>query len=323
MKVGFLGGVNPHALAIARHFSSIGWDCFGIGRGEVKSAPLFQAPDGYRYYQAAIGSQNGTVHKVLNLEQPEVIVNLCAQGEGAASFGPEAWMFYRTNCAYLAQLCETLRKREWLQRFIHISTSELYGSTDKPASEDDPIRATSPYSISKAAFDQHLQVLHRVHGFRMNIVRPSNCITIGQQLHRIVPRALLAAMGGRRLRLEGGGVARKSFLDSEDLAKGLLLICENGAIGQTFNVGPQNPVSVLEVVQICAEVTGVPFESFVDIVPSRTGEDSQYWLDSSKVRSLGWEQTITLMHGIERMRDWVLRYKDALLALPSDYKVTP
>ena len=160
MKVGFLAGANCHALAIARHFSSLGIDCFGIGRGPVKPAPLFQAPDGYRYYQASIGSQNGTVFKALDLEKPDILINLCAQGEGAASFGPEAWMFYRTNCAYLAQLCETLKKRKYIQRFIHIGTSELYGSTETPATEDAPIRASSPYAISKAAFDQQTIELH-------------------------------------------------------------------------------------------------------------------------------------------------------------------
>ena len=308
MKVGFLAGANCHALAIARPCPSLAMDCFGIGRGPVKPAPLFQAPDGYRYYQASIGSQNGTVFKALDLEKPDILINLCAQGEGAASFGPEAWMFYRTNCAYLAQLCETLKTRKYIQRFIHIGTSELYGSTETPATEDAPIRASSPYAISKAAFDQHLQVMYRVHGFPINVVRPSNCITAGQQLHRIVPRAAISAVYGQKLNLQGGGLARKSYLDTEDLAKGLLTVIEKGTVGECYNAGPINPISIRNVVKTVANVSGVPWGDFVNEVPARIGEDSIYHLDSSKLRTLGWEPKVSLETAVKRVVDWARAY---------------
>ena len=322
MKVGFLAGANPHALTIARHFSSLGVDCFGIGRGPVKPGPLFIAPDGYRYYQAHIGKQNGLVFEVLDLEQPSILINLCAQGEGAASFGPESWRFYQTNCAYLAQLVETLRKREWLQRFIHIGTSELYGSVTEPAHEDSPVIATSPYSISKAAFDAHLQVMRLVHGFPMNIVRPSNCITQGMQLHRIAPRAAISAVYGQRLKLQGGGAAQKSFLDTEDLAKGLLAVIEKGAVGETYNCGPENPMSIRDLVAMTIELTGAQWDDVVDEAPARVGEDSMYWLDSSKLRTLGWKPTVPIRQAVHRIVEWARAYPD-VEKMDWQYRVTP
>ena len=322
MKVGFLGGANPHALAIARHFASIGTDCFGIGRGPVKPAPFFLAPDGYRYYQAHIGKQNALVFKILDLEKPGILVNFCAQGEGAASFGAAAWMFYQTNCAYLAQFVETIRKRDYLQRFIHIGTSELYGSTDGPANEDAPIRAGSPYAISKAAFDQHLCVMHKIHGFPMNIVRPSNCVTQGMQLHRIVPRGAICALYGQKLKLQGGGAAKKSFLDTEDLAKGLLAVIEKGTIGDTYNCGPEYPTTIREMVEIVAEETGVYWDNFVNAAPARAGEDSCYWLDSSKLRALGWEPEITRNAMVKRVVNWARAYPE-VAKMDWQYRVIP
>ncbi len=319
MKVGFLGGANPHALAIARVFSKQGIECFGIGRSGVKPEPLFQAPDGYRYYKAHIGKENGTVFKVLDLEKPEIIVNLMAQGEGAASFGDQGWRFYETNCAYLAQLVEALRKRDYLQRFIHVSTSELYGSTEKPASEDSPIRATSPYAISKAAFDAHLEVMGRVHGFTWNIVRPSNCITMGMQLHRIVPRAAICAVYGQRLNLQGN--AKKSFLDTEDLALGLLAVMKKGVVGGTYNCGPENPVSIRELVELVLNRAGASWE-LVDEAPARSGEDACYHLDSSKLRALGWNPTISLATAVDKVIAWAKRYP-VVAKMPYQYKVMP
>ena len=322
-KVGFLAGGNCHALAIARHFAAQGINCFGIGRGPEKAKPLWLAPDGYRYYRAHIGEQMAEVMRVLDDERPDTLICLAAQGEGAASFGSDSWRFYQTNCVYLAQITEQLRCRDYPQRFVHIGTSELYGSVDAPAAETAPIRASSPYSISKAAFDAHLEVLHRVHGFPMNIIRPSNCITAGQQLHRIVPRAAICAVyGQQRLELQGAGLAEKSYLDTEDLARGILAVLERGDLGATYNCGPQAPVTIRYLVDLVAAQARVPFDSFLTVVPARQGEDSRYWLDSTKLRALGWEPKIALHDAVQRVVKWARAYPE-LATMPWKYEVTP
>ena len=318
MKVGILGGGNPHALAVARHLRSQDLDVFGIGRGPAKPAPLWLVPEGYRYYQAHLGTQKQKTLQILDAEKPDVIFNFAAQGEGAASF-QAPWAFYHTNCVILSRLMEKIRTRKYLKRFVHISTSELYGSGG-PFSETDPVKATSPYAISKAAFDLHLETLHRVYGFPMQIVRPSNCVTSGMQLHRIVPRASISAVYGQKLQLRGN--AKKSYLDSQDLAEGLLVVLEKGTVGETYNVGPTNPISMREVVELVASESGVPFGSFVEERPSRLGEDALYWLSSEKIRSLGWLPAIPLRHAVSRVVEWVRKYPE-LATMPFEYRVTP
>ena len=318
MKVGLLGGGNPHALAVARHLRSQDLDVFGIGRGPAKPAPLWLVPEGYRYYQAHLGTQKQKTLQILDAEKPDVIFNFAAQGEGAASF-KTPWAFYHTNCVILSRLMEKIRTRKYLKRFVHISTSELYGSGG-PFSETDPVKATSPYAISKAAFDLHLETLHRVYGFPMQIVRPSNCVTSGMQLHRIVPRASISAVYGQKLQLRGN--AKKSYLDSQDLAEGLLVVLEKGTVGETYNVGPTNPISMREVVELVASESGVPFGSFVEERPSRLGEDALYWLSSEKIRSLGWLPAIPLRHAVSRVVEWVRKYPE-LATMPFEYRVTP
>lgn len=322
MKIALLAGGNPHSLALARHLHTLGIEHFGIGRSVAKPAPLWLAPPDYRYYVAHLGHDLPLALEILDDERPDVICSFAAQGEGAASFGADAWRFYQTNCVVLVRLIEELHKRNYLKRFVQISTSELYGSCDYPVAEDAPIRATSPYAISKAAFDAHLTAMHRVHGFPMQIVRPSNCLTAGMQLHRIVPRAMIAALYGKRLQLQGGGAARKSFLDSHDLARAVMVVLERGQVGEIYNVGPQHPTGIRTLVEKCAFVCEVPFYDFVDEVPARVGEDATYWLDSAKIKALGWKQSVPLNDALAAMREWVDMFPQ-LADMPHEFVIRP
>lgn len=317
MKIGLLGGGNPHALAAARYFSEQGIDCFGIGRNVSKPRPLWLTPDGYRYYQAHIGQDYERALAILRAEDPDVVVNFAAQGERAASFAQEdAWRFYDTNCVMLARFVGHVRCP-----FIHIGSSEVYGSSDC-ADENTRINPTSPYGVSKAAFDLHLQIMHQVHGAKVKIIRPTNCVTAGMQLHRIAPRAALAALYGGKLQLQGGGVVKKSFLDSEDLGRAILTVAAEGGWGEVYNCGPDEPTAIRELVAKVAQVSEVPWERFVEEIPARLQEDHCYWLNCSKLKALGWHQTISLEESIARVVRWAKAFPE-LAAMPYAYRVTP
>lgn len=323
MRVAILGGGNCHALALVRHLDSLGVDCFGIGRAPRKAPPLWLAPHNYRYRQAHLVRDLQTAMEILDRERPTHIVCFAAQGESAASFGGDAWRFFDTNCVALAKVVEQLRQRDYLRRFIQVSTSELYGSVTAPAGEDAPIRPSSPYAASKAAFDIHLEAMHRVHGFPAVIVRPSNAYCEGQQLHRIVPRAVIAAVYlESRLALQGGGRAQKSYLHSGDVATAIALLLTAGRDGEIYNVGPEEPVAIREIVEVVAEHAGVAMASFVDEVPARLGEDGTYWLDATRIRAAGWRPTVDLEDGIDRVISWAKRFPE-LATMPADFEMRP
>lgn len=303
-----LGGGGCFALNLARHIG--GADCFGIGRSGPKAAPFWLVPEGYNFYKLHLVTEQEQLFELLDTTKPDIIVNYAAQGEGADSFKEHAELFYRTNVVAMVQIVEYLRHKKWLKRFVQISTSELYGSVSAPSKETDPLKSTSPYAISKAAFDQHLEVMHRIHGFPMNIIRPSNCYTPGQQLHRIIPKALLCAEKGEKLPLQGGGRCKKPYLHADDLSRAVMAVLDIGDIGETYNCGPREPISIREVVQGCATAAGKSWDDLVEETPDRVGQDGQYWLDSSKLGALGWFQTIDLEDGIATMLDWVRAYPE-------------
>lgn len=319
MKIGVLGGGNVYALNLAKLCEERGIDHFGIGRSPRKS-PAFWVPHQYRYWSLHLVDELPAALAVLDTEKPDVIVNFAAQGEGAASFGNLSPSFYRTNTEGLVKLVEELRTRDYLKRFIQIGSSEVYGSVDTPASEDSPLRPASPYAISKAAFDQHLAIVHRVHGFPMNVIRPSNAYCPGQQLHRIIPKSIICALKGEKLPLHGGGKAEKSYLHATDLSKAILGVLEKGRLGSVYNCGPAGPISIRQLVGYVASACGIHFSELVDEVPDRVGQDGKYWLDSSRLaRDTGWTQTIGLMRGVSEMVSWV-RDNPEILGMQTTYR---
>jgi dTDP-glucose 4,6-dehydratase len=223
MKWAILGGGNCYALNLARLLLKNGHEVIGIGRSALKG-PAFELgarKEGYDYHVYSVGPDTEFIVKLLQGEKPSVIVNFSAQGEGQASFESAHWKyFYRTNTQALVELTEKLHGEKWLHRFIQVGTSELYGSVTDPATEDAPLRPSSPYAISKAAFDLHLVSIAKTAAFPAVIVRPSNAYCPGQQLHRVIPRAFIFGKTGRRLPLHGGGRAEKSYIHADDSIPG-------------------------------------------------------------------------------------------------------
>lgn len=304
-----------------------GHEVIGIGRSPLKIpfALEFAHPRrDYRYYQAHIVDAHEQALYFLDLFKPDWIVNFAAQGEGAVSHKRENWpWFYRTNVWGLSRLVACLAKRDYLSKFIHIGSSEVYGSVAAPAAETAPIRPTSIYAHSKAAFDRFLEMAYALEAFPMNIIRPSNCYVKGQQLHRIIPRALLCAATGRKLQLHGGGVAKKSYLHADDLSRAILRVAQTAPLGETYNAGPDEPTAIRDVVERCAHYAGKPTADFVDVAEERPGQDGQYWLDSAKLKALGWRQEVDWDRGLADTAAWVSAYKDDLAACDSEFHLRP
>lgn len=311
MKWAVLGAGGCFGQNLVAHLLSLGHEVIGIGRSP-KKPECFSLGIEYPYYAYHIGYELQYVMNVLDDFQPHVICSFAAQGEGAASFDPrDYWRFYETNCVALTKLVGYLEERNcYGGRFIQVGTSELYGSVEDPAKEDAPIKPSSPYAASKAAFDWHLEAIHKANGFPMNILRPSNAFCRGQQLHRVIPRALLCAAKGEKLPLHGGGKAKKSYLHADDLSRAIVLVADNAPLGEIYNCGPDHPISIADLVWTCATIAGVAYADLVQLAGERHGQDACYWIDSTKLKALGWLPEVTLDQGIRDVWQWIQRYEE-------------
>jgi dTDP-glucose 4,6-dehydratase len=294
----------------------------GVGRNPLRPEAFslgIEREKGYEYHAYHLTYELDLLLELLDKIKPEIIINFAAQGEGAVSW-KNSWRFFETNSMALARLCEELMKRDWLERFIQIGTSEMYGSVEHATKEDEPIKPTSPYAASKVAFDMYLMSVHKFLKFPMNIIRPSNAYCPGQLLHRVIPKAVVCGLTGKKLPLQGGGRAEKSYLHARDLGRAIHLVAEKAQLGAVYNAGPAEPTSIRRVIELTAAALGIPFDQLCEVTADRLGQDSRYWLDSSAIkRDLGWEPQIGWEEGLAEMVEWGKRHVDALRDWPMDY----
>ena len=140
--------------------------------------------------------------KLLDDYQPQFVVNFAAQGMVAESWlNPKHW--YQTNMLAQVEMHDHLRKLKCIQKYIHVSTPEVYGSTSGWIKENLNFAPSTPYAVSRAACDLHLMSFYNAYDFPVIFTRSANVYGPGQQLYRIIPQTMMCARMGKILQLHG------------------------------------------------------------------------------------------------------------------------
>ena len=274
----------------------------------------------YRYWPIDMNSALPQLLELLDAERPAWIVNFAAQSEVAPSWeNPQHW--FQTNTVALAGLVNHLRRVDYLERYLHVSSPEVYGTCEGTVTEDAPFRPSTPYAASKAAADMLLATYQRQFSFPLLTVRATNVYGAGQQLFKIIPRSVLYIKSGRRIPLHGGGVAVKSYIHIRDVSRGELAILESGRLGEVYHLSPDQGVSVRHVVETICRRLAADFSECVDLVDERPGQDAAYVIDSTKARSeLGWAPRVDFAAGVDEVVRWVEQNWNVLNDEPWDYQ---
>jgi dTDP-glucose 4,6-dehydratase len=218
------------------------------------------------------------------------------------------------------RLHDQLRQINSLQKYVHVSTPEVYGSCSGLVDESHPFSPSTPYATSRAACDMHLLNFFKNYDFPVVFTRAANVYGPGQQLFRIIPRTILFIRLGKKLQLHGGGKSLRSFIHIRDVAEATLNIANNASPPETFHLSTDQHVSIRSLVELICLKMGADFQSLVEVSPDRPGKDDAYLLDSSKAKKeLNWKPEILLEDGIEETIDWVESNFDDLIKEPMDY----
>jgi len=273
----------------------------------------------YHFEQIDINKDLNKLLKLLNDHKTSYVVNFAAQGMVAQSWQtPEHW--YQTNVVGQVKLHDMLRKLDFIKKYVHVTTPEVYGSTDGWITENFNFNPSTPYAVSRAACDLHLMSFFKAYKFPVVFTRAANVYGPGQQLYRIIPRTMLFARLGKKMRLEGGGKSIRSFIHMSDVSDATFRIALHGKIGETYHISTREYLSISTLVEKIATLTKVAFEDLAEVSGDRLGKDQAYLLESEKLRKeLGWADSINLDSGLVDTLSWVDKNLQILQKQNFDY----
>ena len=322
-KIAVIGSNSFSGAQFVDYVIEKGLEVIGISRSPEPD-PVFLAykkrPDSdFRFYQLDLNNNLDEIIKIIQNFQPEYVVNFAAQSMVGESWqNPEHW--FQTNTVATVKLHDLLRRSEFLKKYVHISTPEVYGSCEGLVQENTNYNPSTPYAVSRAAADMSLKTFFDAYDFPVVFTRAANVYGPGQQLYRIIPRAILYFMLGKKLQLHGGGHSVRSFIHIRDVADGTLRAAQMGNPGEIYHLSTTRNISIRALVQMIAEQIELSFEDNIEDVGERMGKDAAYLLDSAKARkALGWKDQISLEQGIKETIGWVRDHLDELKKQPFEY----
>jgi dTDP-glucose 4,6-dehydratase len=236
----------------------------------------------------------------------DAIINFAAESHVDRSI-EDSRVFIETNVLGTQVLLEAARNYG-ISRFIQISTDEVYGSLGPTGAftEASPIAPNSPYSASKTAADLLVRAYHKTYGLPCIITRCSNNYGPYQFPEKLIPLMISNALEGEPLPVYGDGMNVRDWIYVEDHCRAIDLIMHEGREGEVYNIGSNNEVPNIEIVQIILKRLGKP-ESLIKFVEDRPGHDRRYAIDSTKLRNeLGWDTLYSFDEALNLTIRWYL-----------------
>ena len=322
-KVFVIGSNSFSGAHFVDHLLSKGIDCIGISRSQEPHDVFLpykkRDADKFQFYQLDLNHNLNEIMDIICDVKAEYVVNFAAQGMVAESWNkPEAW--YQTNVLAQVKLHDKLRQLDFLKKYVHVTTPEVYGSIDGWISENFNFNPSTPYAVSRAACDMHLKSFFQAYNFPVVFTRAANVYGAGQQLYRIIPRAILFARLGKKLPLHGGGSSERSFIHINDVADATYRVALDGLPGSTYHISTNKTISIHDLAMKICEQIEVNFSDLVKESKERLGKDQSYMLNSDKIRKeLGWQDNIRLEEGITSTVEWVDNNLDTLKNFPLEY----
>lgn len=265
------------------------------------------------FYRADITDKEFIEH-IFDKEKPDSIIHWAAESHVDRSI-QDAFPFLETNVKGTQILLE-ISRQYGAERFINISTDEVYGELKESASsasgegeqfyETTPLNPSSPYSASKASADMLGRAYLRTYGVPVITVRPSNTYGPFQYPEKLIPVAISKALDDKPVPVYAKGENVREWLYVEDCVQGAYAVLEKGRIGEIYNIGSGQERRNIDVVRKILSTLGKS-ESLVEFVQDRPGHDFKYRLNSDKIKNaLGFDVKTEFDEGLEKTVQWYL-----------------
>jgi len=237
-----------------------------------------------------------------HLHGHDAVVHFAAESHVDRSIA-DPYAFVTTNTFGTSVLCDVALRAE-VQKFVHISTDEVYGTIDEGSFvETDILTPRSPYSAAKAGSDLLALSYHTTYGLPVVVTRCSNNYGPYQFPEKLIPLFTTNLLDGKTVPLMGDGGNVRDWIHVEDHNRAAHLVFERGKPGEIYNIGAHNELTNHDITMRLLALTGRD-ESAIEWVPDRLGHDRRYSVDIAKVRALGWELERDFDAGLEHTVQW-------------------
>jgi len=300
---GFIGSAFVRMLLASRQASLVvNFDKLTYAGNLENLAPVADDKR-YRFVHGDI-CDAALVNQTIAETAPDVIVNFAAESHVDRSILSPAPVF-ETNLRGTFTMLEAARTHK-TPKFLHVSTDEVYGSIPAPhdADEDYPLRASSPYSASKAGSDLLALSYFVTYGMPVMVTRASNNYGPYQFPEKLIPLMISNAIEDKALPIYGDGMQVRDWLYVDDHCRAILAVIERGRAGEIYNIGGSRALPNLEVVERILDTVGKP-RSLMQTVKDRPGHDRRYALSTEKLmRETGWQAQMPFEAGMRATIDW-------------------
>jgi dTDP-glucose 4,6-dehydratase len=298
---GFIGSTFiRYTLSLDRGFSIVNFDKLTYAGNLANLNSVSNNPN-YKFIKGDICDVSAVETA---MEGCHAVVHFAAESHVDRSISQPADAV-RTNVTGTFVLLQAARRLQ-IQRFIHVSSDEVYGDIP-PASfsdENSPLRPSSPYSASKAASDLLVLSFVRTYAFPALITRSSNNYGPHQCLEKFLPLMIVSACNDKPLAIYGDGLQQRNWIHVEDNCRAILAVLERGSEGHVYNIGGFDVKDNLTMARNLLTMMGKP-ENLISHVPDRPGHDRRYALNSDKIqRELNWKPVVPLNKGLQQTIDW-------------------
>ena len=294
--------------------------------GNLESLISIESNSSYIFEQIDICDEN-ELKRIFAEHKPDIVMHLAAESHVDRSIdGPKD--FIQTNIVGTFVLLEQA-KNYWQKlqgekkedfRFLHVSTDEVYGDLNGKEDfffEDTAYDPSSPYSASKASSDHLVRAWFRTYQLPVLITNCSNNYGPYQFPEKLIPHIILNAIEGKELPIYGNGKQIRDWLYVNDHVRALLIVALKGQIGETYNIGGNNEVQNIQVVEKICDILNIliperlngldSYRELITFVQDRPGHDVRYAIDNTKIKTnLGWAPKENFKSGMQKTVEWYL-----------------
>jgi len=259
------------------------------------------------FYRADIANRE-FVEYIFAKEKPEAVIHWAAESHVDRSIS-DASPFVETNIKGTLILLDAFRNHG-IEKFINISTDEVYGELKSTSVKEDrfyettPLNPGSPYSASKASADMLGRVYFRTYGLPLITVRPSNAYGPFQYPEKLIPVIISRGIDNKPVPIYAKGENRREWLYVEDCATGVYTVLEKGLVGEIYNLGSGQEMANIDVARMILSFLGKS-EHLIEFVQDRPGHDFRYRMNSDKIKNdLGFKADTEFEEGLEKTVQW-------------------